>query len=101
MSTAHLFLDQIEGELAVLIEQGGEGQEPEEGQEHIIPLSALPMGVQEGTWLTVEIPTDDTVSSHFDAAQEGREKWPDFVRDEEMEQAAKQRVQALMNELSD
>lgn len=98
MATAHLFLDQIEGELAVLIEQGGEGQE--EGQEHIIPLTALPVGVQEGAWLTVEIPTDDTVASYFVAVEEGREKWPNFVRDEAMEQSAKQQVQALMDELS-
>lgn len=100
MATAHLFLDQIEGELAVLIEQGGEGQEPEEGQEHIVPLTALPVGIQEGAWFTVEIPTDDTVSSYFAAAQEGHEKWPDFVRDKAREQTAKQQVQALMDELS-
>ncbi len=98
MATAHLFLDQIEGELAVLSEQGGEGQE--EGQEHIIPLAALPVGVQEGNWLAVEIPTDDTVFSYFAAAQEGREKWPDFTVDEAMEKAAKQQAQALMDELS-
>lgn len=100
MATAHLFLDQIEGELAVLIEQGGEGQEYEEGQEHVIPLIDLPVGVQEGAWLTVEIPTEDTVSSYFAAAQEGRQKWPDFTVDEAMEQAAKQQVQALMDKLS-
>lgn len=98
MATAHLFLDQIEGESAVLIEQGGEGQEEE--QEYIIPLTALPISVQEGAWLIVEIPTENTLSSCFAAAQEGREKWPEFAVDEAMEQDAKQQVQALMNELS-
>lgn len=105
MATAHLFLDQIEEELAVLTEPGGEGEQDKEGeqneeaQEYMVPLTDLPVGVQEGDWLTVEIPTEDTLS-YYNAVQEGRERWPEFVVNEAMGEAAKHQVQALMDELS-
>ena len=94
MATAHLFLDQIEGKLAVLTELGGEGDE------YILPLADLPSGVQESDWLTVEIPPPYTVASYAAAVQEGHEQWPEFAVDEALGEAAKHQVQALMDELS-
>ncbi len=94
MATAHLFLDQIEEELAVLTEPDGAGEE------YILPLSDLPSSVQEGAWLTVEIPMPYTVASYAAAVQEGREEWPEFTVDEAMGEAAREQIQALIDELS-
>lgn len=87
----HLFVDQIEDDLAVLIE---------DTEESLVPLRDLPKGTQEGVWLTVEIPDSYTFSSFLAAVQDGGEKMPAFVLDEATGMAVKKRVQSLMDELS-
>ena len=94
MVEAHLFIDQIEEDLAVLIEDGAEAQE------YFMPLTRLPEGAKEGSWLTVEIPAPYTLSSFYAAVQDGREELPEFVLDEATSQVVKQGVQSLMDELS-
>lgn len=94
MIEAHLFIDQIEEDLAVLIEDGAEAQE------YFVPLTQLPEGAREGSWLTMEIPSPYTLSSFYAAVQDGREELPEFVLDEATSEAVKHRVQSLMNELS-
>lgn len=91
MTEAHLFVDQIEGNWAVLIE---------DTEEHPVPLHDLPEGTQEGNWLTVQIPPPHTFSSFLAAVRDGDEKMPPFVLDEAAGEAVKKRVQSLMDELS-
>lgn len=95
MSKAHLFVDQIEDDLAVLVGDG------EDRQEYVLPLAELPAVTKEGTWLTVEVPTAYTVASFFAAIENGDEQMPDFVQDKATEEVVKKQVQNLMDELSD
>ncbi len=94
MAEAHLLVDQIEGDWAVLTEDA------EEGQDYPVLLTALPAGTKEGDWLKTGVPFPYTVSSFFAAVEEGREQMPDFVLDEGIREATKSRVQLLMDELS-
>lgn len=91
MTEAHVFVDQIEDDLAVLLE---------DTEEHPVPLCDLPEGIQEGDWLTVEIPAPHSFSSLLLAVQDGEEDMPNFVRDETTGETVKKRVQNLMDELS-
>lgn len=91
MTEAHIFVDQIEDNLAVLVE---------DAEEHPVPLRDLPEGTQEGDWLTLEIPAPHSFSSLLLAVQKGEEDMPYFVRDETIGEAVKKRVQNLMDELS-
>ncbi len=91
MTEAHVFVDQIEGELAVLVENT---------EEHPVPLRDLPYGVREGDWLTLAIPAPHTFSSLLLAVQDGEEDMPNFILDEATGSAVKKRVQSLMDELS-
>lgn len=91
MSETHLFVDQIEDDLAVLIE---------DAEESPVSLRDLPKGTQEGAWLIVEIPDSYTFSSFLAAVQDGDEKMPAFVLDEATGTSVKERVQSLMDELS-
>ena len=94
MAEAHLFVDQIEGDVAVLVE------EAEDADEHPLPLSDLPIGTKEGDWLTVDIPDRYTVSSFLAAVQNGDEKMPYFALDDAAKEATNKQVQSLMDELS-
>ncbi len=91
MAEAHVFVDQIEGSLAVLVE---------DAEEYSVPLQDLPEETEEGDWLTVQIPSLYTLSSLLTAVEAGAERMPNFVLDKATGEAIEKRVQSLMDELS-
>lgn len=94
-----LYVDRIEGDVAVLVEDS------EEGHELPVPLSRLPEGTKEGQWLKVDVPTSLAgrggagIRSFLTAGSVATEA-ARFVRDEAVGAAVKKRVQSLMDEMS-
>ncbi len=84
MTTRRMYLDRIEGEVAVLLPDDGENDAAAAAEEHV-PRSALPPDAREGDWLLAA--TQHTL--HIT-----------YICDESSTQAAKARVQSLMDELT-
>lgn len=98
-SEQRLYVDRIEGDMAVLVEDS------EEGHEVPVPLSRLPEGTREGQWLRVEVPASVRGNiSNIRAFLAGDTAYSGaatrFVSDPEAAQAVQSRVKSLMDELS-
>jgi len=98
-SEQRLYVDRIEGDMAVLVEDS------DAGHELPVPLSRLPDGTKEGQWVKVELPAslagrgDFNMRSFLAAGSAGTEA-AHFVRDESAGATVKKRVQSLMDEMS-
>jgi len=94
-----LYVDRIEGDMAVLVEDS------DAGREMPVPLSRLPEGTKAGQWLTVAVPASRAgrdgprLRSFLAAGGVGTEA-AHFVRDEAAGATVKKRVQSLMDEMS-
>jgi len=95
-SEQRVYVDRIEGDMAVLVEDTDQG--------HEIPIlrSRLPEGTREGQWLRVDVPAhhQGSVRAFLAAADENSEEAPHFTRDDAAGEAVKGRVQNLMDQLS-
>lgn len=67
-----VFVDRLEGEVAVLVDNG---------RQRRVPLSSLPAGVREGDWLTDDLAHIDPVARER-AQKEVRERRERLARDD-------------------
>lgn len=82
MTTKRLYLDRIEGDVAVLL--ADDAADNDAAEVHV-PRSALPPNAREGDWLLATTEPDAPAT---------------YTRDEAETEAAKERVQSLMDELT-